>query len=256
MAGSLDTAVASGNFAPITAQYGARPSAPTAAPATAPTPTSAGDGQSSSAMGDLMSGQVASADAMADQAYQNALANVTTQRSQMLQQYGYNDDGTLDGGNPYGLYQQNEHSYQRATQGFQTQQEHEARDYGQAMDNSRLGEAGNLDAAHSDALARGLHGGGVAGKGMSAAMLSGALQRGQMGTQHSDALAALTQQKGDSDYQHGLGQYQLGMDLTRGLSGLDQEKQQALFTKNSAYNEAMMQEVMARLQNPDQYAGG
>jgi hypothetical protein len=215
-----------------------------------------GSGSNSTAMGDLLSGQVASSDALADEAYQNALANISTQRSQMLQQYGYNENGTLDNNDPYGLYQQGERSFSRGQQDLTDTMSRESRDYGTVLGNQRLGQANEMGAAHADALARGLHGGGVAGKAQAAAMQAGALQRAQLGTQHSDSLADFSKQQGDLNYQHGLGQYQIGMDMTNSLSGLDQQQQQALFQKNGAYNDALMQEVMARLQNPDQYAGG
>lgn len=51
-------------------------------------------------------GVYGTAQANAEEAFQKAQANIAAKRSGIHNQYGYSDDGTVNGNNPLGLYQQ------------------------------------------------------------------------------------------------------------------------------------------------------
>lgn len=83
---------------------------------TPPTSSSAGSTTSSTGASGAadpygLSGAYAQQQAAAQRAFEIAKANIASQRTGVLQRYGYNPDGSLDPTNKYGLYQQNEQGY-------------------------------------------------------------------------------------------------------------------------------------------------
>lgn len=228
------------------------------------------------------SGQYAQIQAQAEQAYQQALANIASQRASLLQQYGYSSDGSIDPSNPYGLYQQGQRQYQE-----QDAQLKAAANESQLVSglNATFGSDGNptgqldlradnpyggyqtilsneglsLNAARDDALNRGLGTKGAGAQGVQSLLYGQAGERQSYRQQLVDTLTQNAQAQKDNLYNFNLGLYNLGNALTGGLSGLDSDAYGAKVTRDqtdSAAEAKAIADAIANGQLPTATSGG